>query len=298
MTKSKIIERQGQIALVLVNPNAVPWEQNRVAEMTNYEGTDCWTLVDIRLKRYPQLSQYGCSTSAEDYHSIFTPVSNDEAQIVKSLLREYWEDANGGIHWCTFNGIVRGHPEVNGYSPIRYLNFDQSGYFSRKEAMLKMLVMKAFWDSHEGSLSEARIENPNKQFGVTEMRGHIIIERTKIQRSQRIAALGMLEKSEGAQHVLWMLATQALTDAGGISEDINWADVEANVIARCILENNQARQEVINALIEHSPLRCDQYSDREGLNKTIDAILSQRSKAYTPEAVISQTFVNKSLGLI
>ena len=161
--KSEIIEQEGRYAVVFADPTLEPWERNRVAELTEDEGTDCWQLVDIRLKAFPQLSKYGCSTGADDYHATFTPENEQQADRVKSMLRDFREDADGSIHWCTFNGIVRGHSEVNGYRPARYLDFDQAGFFSREEGLEKLQAIKRFWDAHTGSLAEARIDNPHRQ---------------------------------------------------------------------------------------------------------------------------------------
>jgi hypothetical protein len=175
INKTEIIYREGQIALVLVESDVAPWERNRVAEMVEYGGTNCWSLVDIRLKKYPQLSTYGCSTCADDYHTSFKPENDLEAKIVKSHLREYREDADGSIHWCTFNGIVRGGHVVDGYRPVRYLDFNQAGYFSRKEGLAKIREMKEFWDAHVGTLDSARIANSNLQVGETELLGLLSI---------------------------------------------------------------------------------------------------------------------------
>lgn len=141
INKTEIIYREGQIALVLVESDVAPWEGHRVAEMVEDEGTDCWSLVDIRLKKYPQLSTYGCSIGADDYHASFKPKNDLEARMVKSHLREYREDADGSLHWCTFDGIVRGVPVVDGYRPARYLDFNQAGYFSREEGLAKIREM-------------------------------------------------------------------------------------------------------------------------------------------------------------
>lgn len=284
MAKSEIIEREGHIALVLADPAVAAWERNRVAEMTEDEGTDCWRVVDIRLKRFPQLSMYGCSTGADVYHASFTPDTEAEARLVKPMLREYREDADGSIHWCTFDGIVRGHPEVDGYRPRRYLDFDQAGYFSRDEGMAKLLEMKAFWDVYDGSLVDARIENPHRQVSDSEVQGLIIMERMNAERDRRVAALGDLEKKAGAEYTLWQFATEALAEAGGDPKAVNWVDVEKKVAAESLIDNGQPREAVVHALIAHSPLRSDRDYQRDSINKLIDAVLSERLNESAHEA--------------
>lgn len=276
--KSEVIEREGHIVLVLADPSVAPWKRNRVAEMTEDEGTGCWMLVDIRLKRFPQLSVYGCSTGADAYHASFAPENDGEAKMIKSMLREYREDADGSIHWCSFDGIVRGHPEVDGYRPIRYLNFNQSGGFSREEGMEKLLEMKAFWDVHDGSLANARIDNPHRQLSQSEVEGLIIGERMNAERDRRIVALGMLEKKAGAEYTLWQRAAKALAKAGGNAAVVNWEDVEKDVIAESILKNKQQRESVIEALMAHSPLRNNHAFQFESINKVIDAVQTEGRK--------------------
>ena len=256
--KTEIIEREGQIALVLSDPSVKPWERNRVAEMTEYEGTDCWHLVDIRLKQFPQLSTWGCSTGGDDYHASFTPENEHEATMVKSKLREYREDADGSIHWCSFNGIVRGHAEIDGYSPPRYLNFDQSGYFSRAEGVEKLHEMKAFWDAHQGTLLDARIDNPYRQVGESEMRLLLTIERMTpgIKRDQalaRVTALPRLQQQAGAAYTLYLIASKALLGASGDSTAVNWDQVHQDVWDKAVGQDQQPVAQVLDAIKLHSP---------------------------------------------
>jgi hypothetical protein len=135
-----------------------------LARMELFEGTGCWRLSDMRLKRQiVHLSKYSSSIGAEHYHATFKPKNHKEGDLARSVLREFVTDPDGTISWCTFDGIVRGHPSVNGYTPPTYADFDQAGWFSRKEGLERMNEIKAFWDGYEGDPMATVIHNPNLQ---------------------------------------------------------------------------------------------------------------------------------------
>ena len=167
--KTQLIQGRGYVSLVIDNPSLDPVDRIRIAEMVEYADAACWRLNDIRLCEYPVLSKYGCSISGETYHSSYSPKTDEEREVVRTMLREYWEAEDGSIHWCTFDGVVRGHADVDGYKPKTYLNFDQAGFFSYKEAMAKLLEIKSFWDSYQGNFTDAKILNPHKQPNLIEL---------------------------------------------------------------------------------------------------------------------------------
>ncbi|HMC44209.1 MAG TPA: hypothetical protein VKJ77_02670, partial [Caballeronia sp.] len=158
------IRREGwRVALVLDDPEVVPRERGILAAMNCLEGTGCWRLVDLRLSQYRKPSRYSGDMSADVYHANIKPDSEREAVLVKSMLREYREDEDGTIRWCSFDGLVRGHPEVDGYRPVSYANFDQAGYFAYAEAFAQLEEIKRWWDVYEGDPAHARIENGHRQ---------------------------------------------------------------------------------------------------------------------------------------
>lgn len=45
-----------------------------------------------------------------------------------------------------FDGVVRGAQEINGYRPSTWDDFNQTGYFSRKDGLAHLAEIKLFWD--------------------------------------------------------------------------------------------------------------------------------------------------------
>lgn len=156
--KTKLKRSKGRIELVIDDA-----EQGRLAVLEEHEGTGCWCLSDIRLAPYQCVSAYSAMHDADAYCSSFSPKSPDEANFVKSLLREYKELEDGTILWATFNGLVRGHPDINGYKPARWADFDQVGYFSFKEGLEHLKEMREFWATFEGDPNTVKLDNPHHQ---------------------------------------------------------------------------------------------------------------------------------------
>jgi D-hexose-6-phosphate mutarotase len=131
--------------------------------MTEQEGTGCWMVVDIRLHPRPVAHEYAGGVRAEDVHSRFKPESEEEAQAAKAMLREYEERSDGELVWCAYTNLVRGEQGVKGYIPVAYDNFHPSVYHSRVSAWAKLRALKEFWEQHEGTVAEAKIQNPHVQ---------------------------------------------------------------------------------------------------------------------------------------
>jgi len=125
--KTRIIQSKGCIELIINQSHRLDIEKQVVAGMSLIEGSGLWVLTDIRLSKYRVPSRYGASIMADDLCASYRPESPAESIYVKSLLREYREQPDGEILWCSFNGIVRGVCDkyVNG------LKFNSSGYFSK-----------------------------------------------------------------------------------------------------------------------------------------------------------------------
>lgn len=64
--------------------------------------------------------------------------------------------------WCTFDGVARGAPEINGYKPD-WVRFDQAGFFNRADALAELKKIQEFWDDIENLDSDWRIKNPHRQ---------------------------------------------------------------------------------------------------------------------------------------
>jgi hypothetical protein len=167
--ETKIVRSAGRMSLVVIDPSKVGRERDVLAQADSYADCGCWHVSDVRLAKYVRPSPYSGSVSAEHCHADFRPDTPEEAVFVRTLLREVQEDPDGTIRWCTFEGIVRGLPEVNGYKPPTYAGFEQAGYFSQREALQKLVEIQLFWNSFEGDAGTVKIDNPNRQPTLTEI---------------------------------------------------------------------------------------------------------------------------------
>jgi len=174
--KTKLFEVNGYIALVVDEPGKSDEEKDVLAAMTEYEGTECWQVVDIRLAAHRAPSKYAGGLIADVLHSTFKPDSLEDAAFIKSKLREFREDQDGTLHWCTFEGIVRGQPNINGYAPA-WISLHDAGYFSRADGLAQLLRIKSFWDEYEGDPGQGKIDNQLRQASESELRVLLHIHR-------------------------------------------------------------------------------------------------------------------------
>lgn len=133
----------GHITLVVVDPPLPPDDQGVLASLIHYRHTGCWWLTDIRLARHQNPSPYSAGVAAHHYCAAYFPETRAQAEVLKSLLREYQVSEEGEFLWCTFDGLVRGTPEVHGVRPVTAC--DQMGFFSRREGLDRLEAMRAFW---------------------------------------------------------------------------------------------------------------------------------------------------------
>lgn len=162
--ETKLKRSKGQVELVVDDA-----EQGRLAVLVEHEGAGCWCLSDTRLAPHQCVGAYSAMHNADAYCSSFKPRCLAEAAFVKSLLREYQELENGTILWATFNGLVRGHPDIDGYKPAKWANFDQVGYFSYKEGLERLREMREFWTAFEGDPNTVKLDNPHHQLSETDV---------------------------------------------------------------------------------------------------------------------------------
>lgn len=141
-------------------------EKPVLAVLSNYAESGCWRLEDIRLTKDYTIDRYWAS-AANSFTGTYKPEDADEASYVKAKLREYQETKDGVILWSPFNGVVKGEPSINGYTPKRWADFDQTGYFSRTDGLAKLMEIQAFWESlpslSEINESDWRLPNPHAQ---------------------------------------------------------------------------------------------------------------------------------------
>lgn len=269
--KIKQISEKGRVSLVLPeNGDSV------VARLEHWEGTECWSLTDIRLAPHSIPSAFSF-VGAEQYHSTYTPNSIDESEFVKSKLRDYFIDDAGTYHWCTFAGIVKGEESIGGYSPSKN-KFAQGGYFSYKTGIAEINKIREFWSAFEGNIKEAKIANSLLQLSESEIRGeyslHLIIERQNIQRQERINALPDLRSAAGVKFTLYENYLRALSTSDNKIENIDWQEIEICTIRESIGSHGQSPDDVKTVLFSHSPGAMS-FRERKSIESYIDR--------YTPD---------------
>lgn len=161
--KTKLLIEKGRTSLV-VDHGRGDWDDKQVlAAMELYEGTQCWTVIDIRLGERPSADPWSGSGVGEDFYSQWKPKSEAEAGEVKALLQDYQELADGTLIWCTYKNIIRGHFDINGLAPGAPNGIKRAIYHRKAEAMAKLLECKNFWENHTGTIAEGKIANPYSQ---------------------------------------------------------------------------------------------------------------------------------------
>ena len=164
--KTLLVTEPGRISLVIDVPGKARKDRDVLAAMTRFADAPCWMLVDVRLTKYMSPNPYVAGLPGEYYATYFKPESPEEAEFAKSKLREYREESDGTLVWCTYEGIVKGTPEVDGYTPPGVNH--NGGYFSKRDGMARLLEIQKFWTTFEGG--DFRIENPFRQPTETSMR--------------------------------------------------------------------------------------------------------------------------------
>lgn len=161
--KTKFLQEKGRISLIVDHGKDKSAKKQVLAAMTLYEGTGCWTLIDIRLSSNPTAHPWSGSGNGEDFYSSYKPSSPEEAETIKGMLKEFQEQEDGTLRWCTYRNIVRGETSVNGYTPIQYVDFERHVLHSKSSAFEKLKDIQTFWEAHEGTIAQAKIPNPYAQ---------------------------------------------------------------------------------------------------------------------------------------
>lgn len=136
-----------------------------LAAMTLFHGTGAWMMTDIRLHQHRRPSAYSGSLFADDIHAHFKPATEQEAVVVRVLLREFREDAEG-FHWSSYEGLVRGTPR---HDSIALASGNHVGYFTRVEGLAYLEEVQAWWDAFEGDFKDAKIDNPHRQLSASQV---------------------------------------------------------------------------------------------------------------------------------
>lgn len=161
--KTKLSYEKGRISLVVDHGKDTAKEKMVLAAMTLFEGTGCWSLIDIRLEDNPVAHPWSGSGAGEDFYATFKPKTPDEAAYIRSQLKEYEERDDGSFRWCTFKGIVRGHYEIKDFAPGTYKDFRRPVFHNRNDGLAYLKETQAFWEGYEGKIADSKIHNPYAQ---------------------------------------------------------------------------------------------------------------------------------------
>ena len=167
--KTKYFIEKGRTSLLVDHGKGSANDKQVLAAMTHYPGTRCWTVIDIRLEQTPSADPWSGSGTGEDFYSQWKPKSDDEAKVVKALLKDYQELPDGTLIWCTYKTIVRGHDQINGSAPASPNGIKRHIYHTKAEAMAKLMACRAFWEDHLGTIAEGKIPNPYRQPGESDI---------------------------------------------------------------------------------------------------------------------------------
>lgn len=150
-----------------------------LAAMTLMEGTGCWMVTDIRLAKHRAVSAYSGSVNASDVRSQMMPKNDEEADFIKSLLREFTTLPDGTIEWCPFGNIIRGNKGVNGYIPVKSMGYEPPIYHSKARASELLRDIRSFWNEYDEDPNLVKIPNPDGQPTETEISMKIYLREYK-----------------------------------------------------------------------------------------------------------------------
>lgn len=172
--KTRLSYDKGYISLIVDHQGDLSKDRAVLAAMTLFDGTGCWSIVDIRLDPDGYAHPWSGSLIGEDFQSSIVPESIQDAAYIKSRLKEYEEREDGRIVWCTYRDIVRGQTGVKGYIPAGRHDFHAPVYHSRSDGIAYLKDAKQFWDVYEGEIEKAKINNPFRQPGMTGLRSELM----------------------------------------------------------------------------------------------------------------------------
>jgi hypothetical protein len=172
-------------------------EQPLIAVSTNYEGTGCWSIEDLRL--YPRVGlEFGryFGNSAENFHSSITVKTEAEYKLVSSLVPVHTSDAEEfpkRLHWCTYKGIVRGSTAAELGLTNSWMAQKHDILHRYKPMLEKMHEIKAFWEEQaidEGDpelsaiIAGIKLNNPFLQPSESNIMSELIIAEVKLEQEQ------------------------------------------------------------------------------------------------------------------
>lgn len=130
-----------------------------LAVLESWEGTQCWSLRDLRLEEHIFPSQYLEGSSIET----FIYKNEEEAKLAMAVLNHY-EKREDRIVWNSFNGIVGGGDKTNDPNNPSYVAKSMQSIWSFDKGLKKFNEIREFWENFEGDdIESTKQPNPFRQ---------------------------------------------------------------------------------------------------------------------------------------
>ncbi|WP_342366696.1 hypothetical protein ACOK4R_34650 (plasmid) [Pseudomonas fluorescens] len=158
--RTRTIRRKGQVSLVIdrEDPSA---PREVLASLQQMADSSNWFVIDIRLLQRPVAHEFSGSAAAEDFCAHLTPESAEERDFYVKKLDDYLEQQDGTLLWCTYRNMWRGEQGIDGYIPPSIVL--PHVYMTFKNGLKLMKDIQDYWESFEGKIADAKVENPYRQ---------------------------------------------------------------------------------------------------------------------------------------
>lgn len=158
--KTRVLRRKGCVTLIADRgvsdaPHEVLACLQQMADSSN------WFIVDIRLLERPVAHEFSGSPAAEDFCANIKPESEAERAFHISRLKEYVEQSDGSLMWCTYRNLWRGEQGIDDYIPPSIVK--PSIYMPFKTGLKNLQGIRDYWEAYSGLISDAKIENLHRQ---------------------------------------------------------------------------------------------------------------------------------------
>lgn len=163
--KTFIKRSRGGLDLLIDTPDG---ERQVLASLSEMADADCWFVIDIRLLEQPVVHAYSGSGLGEDFCARLKPESQAEADFYLSKLKDVVIDDDGAILWCTYQNMWKGSQSVDGYTPPSRTK--PAIYMTYAEGLQILNEIRAYWESYDGQIRDAKIPNANRQPRETRLR--------------------------------------------------------------------------------------------------------------------------------
>jgi hypothetical protein len=167
-----------------------------LAVLDRFWDSGTWVLQDIRLNPHVRRPSKWFGGAADDFWADFVAESEEEADLARSVLRDYKESAQPDgrtlFEWCTYRGIAIGRRASEmGSEPVNHL--DAPICRSRADGLTELAKIAEFWRSWappQGSdlldaVGAVKVPNLNLQPTSTQVRLEVIRKESLLERPRQ-----------------------------------------------------------------------------------------------------------------